>query len=193
MTTTRSGTGRRPADVGPHCELSAAARALLDQHATPESYLQALRESGSQVDALSFLAHWLPKREAVWWGCLCVWHMSRPELAEASRAALAAVVRWVQEPIEPRRRAIERLTETAGGTHSVCGCLAYAAMFSGGSLTPEGLPVVPPAPYLTAYTLANMFVLAAAQVDPLRPTWLYAQFLDLGLEVLHGKHHWDKK
>jgi hypothetical protein len=188
-----SEVGRSLSAVGSECELSPEARALLTRHTTPESYIRALRGEGKHTDALHFLAHWLPKREAVWWGCLCVWHVYRKEIPDAGRAAVRAVVQWVQEPIEPRRRTVEKLVEPASGTRTAPGCLALAAMLSGGSLLPEGLPIVPPAAHLTAHAIANMLVFAAAEKQPTAVDLLHAQFLDLGLEVLEGKNRWDAR
>src|SRR5262249_50801446 len=150
-------------------------------HHTPESFLAALRANQQETDALQYLAFALPKREAIWWGCLCVWHVSRPELPAPEAEAVQAVVRWVQEPTEPRRRAAEKASEPTGGTFTRAGCLALAVVLSGGSLAPPGVPAVPPPPHLSAYILAQMMALAAALKQPEFPEGLYPHFLDLGI------------
>ena len=48
------------------------AKGLLRPDLTPRQYLDLLVENGHPADACQFLAHALPKREAVWWACLCV-------------------------------------------------------------------------------------------------------------------------
>ena len=54
-------------------------------------------------DAIRYLAHALPKRNAVWWGCLCVWQAYRTGQSPKEKAALQAVITWLQEPDEGRR------------------------------------------------------------------------------------------
>ena len=52
-------------------ELSEPGQRLLDDRITPLQFVSRLIEIECFADAVSFLAHALPKREAVWWGCLC--------------------------------------------------------------------------------------------------------------------------
>src|SRR5438128_432587 len=108
----------------------------------PVAYVEQLALEGLAPDGLEFIAHWLPKRAAIWWGCLCLWHVGRPTLPAPEDAALRAVVQWVREPNEPRRLALEAAAEAAGNLRTAAGGLARAAFFSGGSLVPPGLPVV---------------------------------------------------
>src|SRR5947209_13528677 len=112
MSMTEVRPGRALSEVGPKCELSDKARAMLHQHQAPDAYVHALRADNRSGEGLHFLAHWLPKREAIWWGCLCTWHVARPLTVEAQRTAMRAVVQWVQEPTEPRRRAVEKVMES---------------------------------------------------------------------------------
>ena len=46
--------------------------ALLRDDPTPLEFLDALIAHERFADAIHFLAHAIPKREAVWWGCLCI-------------------------------------------------------------------------------------------------------------------------
>src|SRR6266436_6656134 len=109
------------------------------------------------------LARWLPKREAVWWGCLCAWDAARPNPPPKEDAALRAVLRWIHEPTEANRRPLQTVSDAAGGTGSPAGCLALAAFFSAGSLTLPGLPVVPPPVEATAAAVAGAIMLTAAR------------------------------
>jgi hypothetical protein len=80
---------------------------LLRDAMDPGEYLDALTEQRLYRDALQFVAHLLPPRFAVWWGCLCAWHAARPEPPSVVAEALHAAVRWVLDPSEANRRAAE--------------------------------------------------------------------------------------
>lgn len=182
----------RTADITPACtKLSAQAQGLVAQQPAPSGYVESLLSQGLATDGLEFIAHWLPKREAVWWGCLCLWHVSRPGLPAAEEAALRALVHWVREPTEPRRRLLEGAAEAAGHVRTGAGGLAFAAFFSGGSLAPPGLPVVAPPRDLTADTIARVLVVMALQTRPERAAETYRHFIELGLEVARGENRWN--
>ena len=76
-----------------------------DADRTPSEYFDQLVSQEQYVKAVQFLAHALPKRAAVWWGCLCVWHVARPEPPELVATVLRGALRWVLEPSEENRRA----------------------------------------------------------------------------------------
>src|ERR1700691_3061201 len=70
--------------------------------AEPLDYARELAASPRPVAALAFLAHLLPRREAVWWGCQCIAAVA----GEAAKdEAWQLAVRWVRDPAEPARRA----------------------------------------------------------------------------------------
>ena len=120
---------------------------------TPRQYLDLLVERQLHADAVQFLAHALPKREAVWWACLCARPVLGPEPPPAAAAALEAARAWVIDPRDEKRRATFPAAEAAEiGTPA--GCAAAAAYFSGGSLAPANLPAVAPAEHLTAHLVA---------------------------------------
>src|SRR5260370_6673168 len=136
----------RGADLAAVCTLSDEARDLLGEGLTPWDYYEVLRERRLYEDALRFLAHALPKRVAVWWGCLCVWAVNREEPQEKFEAALQAAVRWVLAPNEDHRRAAEEPGREAS-FGDPAGCLAMAALWSGGRrAAPRRAPRPPPAP-----------------------------------------------
>ena len=87
----------RPTDERPQaaaavcrsCTPGPEARALLRDDLAAADYLGLLAAEGLNRDAVRFIAHWLTKREAVWWGCLCVWHGLRT--AEPPGEVMAAL------------------------------------------------------------------------------------------------------
>src|SRR6266536_3929242 len=76
------------------------AKKLLRDGLTPRQYLDVLIEKQQYVDAVRFLAHALPKREAVWWACLCARKAVGPNPPAPIQAALQAAEKWVVDPSE---------------------------------------------------------------------------------------------
>jgi hypothetical protein len=179
----------KAADVVPQVELGQPALAQLQDDMTPEAYLERLVEQHLYRDAMHFLSGWLSRRQTLWWGCLCVWLVHRPEWTPPREAALRAVVQWIQDPSEARRRQAE-IAAGAEGTRTPAGALALATFWSEGSMTPPGLPEVLPPPNLSATTVAEAVLLAANLGDPAKKAVLYRQCVRLGLEVAHGQIPW---
>jgi hypothetical protein len=142
-------------------------------------------------DAIRYLAHALPKRNAVWWGCLCVWFAGQGKPATDVDAVRAAV-RWVLDPSEARRRAAEP-TDLMKAVRTAAGALAVAAFWSGGSMSLPDLPVVEPRATLTADCVTQAVLLAALSQGTFEYHALCRQFLALGLEVAEGKNLWQRE
>lgn len=179
------------AEVCARFELREEARPLLKPGATPRGFLEALLESRQFPSALSFVAHALPPREAVWWGCLCLRQASGSELPPADAAAIRAAAEWVLDPTEERRSVAAVLAEERGvGTPA--GSLATAVAWTGGSLAPPNpkIPVVPPGPWLPAKAVAGAVLLASAKGDPVRIPDVQRTFVDLGVGVAEGRVVW---
>jgi hypothetical protein len=170
-------------------ELKEEARPLLGDGLTPREFLDALLADRQYQAAIPFVAHALPQREAVWWGCLCLRHVSGPGLPPAEEAACKAAVQWVLEPTEERRRQA-RAPGDAVGVGKPAGALALAASWTGGSLSPPNLPAVPPSPFMTAKAVAGAVLLAAAKADPPRITDTQRLFVELGIDVAAGRARW---
>lgn len=165
--------------------LSDEARALLRANLTPAQFLDMLLEKQFHHDATRFLAHGLPKREAVWWACVCTRTVADPAMA----AALQSAERWAADPSEENRRAAMPAAEKAGfGTPA--GCAALGAFFSGGSLGPPNVDPIPPAETLTGDAVAGAMMLAVVLKEPEKAPEKYRAFLARGIEVANGKNLW---
>jgi hypothetical protein len=169
--------------------LSAEARSLAGDGCGPGDLFQRLRRGSLQADAIRLLPHLMPKRRAVWWGCLCVWQAHPHDLSPEALDALAATVQWIEQPDEANRRACETAAQRVGLETSP-GCLAMAAFWSGGSMSRPDLPTVAPPPDLTAKVVGGVVLLAAAEYEPLRLHEHYEQFLLLGEQVARGELPW---
>jgi hypothetical protein len=182
-------TAKTAAEVCKTFPLGDDAKTLLRDGMTPPQFLAALTNKQLAVDAVRFLAHALPKREAVWWACLC----TRAALGTAAEPAMAAAVqaaeKWVGDPSEDNRRAAGAAAEAAGMSNPA-GCAAMAAFWSGGSLAPPKLPVVPPGEHLTGHGVAGAVLLAAVLTEPQKAAEKHRRFLALGAEVADGANRW---
>ncbi len=162
---------------------------MLDPTVTPRIYLDRLREAGLHLDLITFLAHSLPRREAVWWGCRCVRIAVGPEPKPEISAALKAAETWAAAPGDVNRRKTFPAAEAVGFAHPA-GSVAVAAFFSGGSLAPPNLKEVPPADHLTGLCIASAIQSAAVLNEPARAVEMYQGFIEIGLEVARGKDRW---
>jgi hypothetical protein len=177
------------AQIASVAELSDKARALLQENQSPQTFLNSLREKGHFQDAVRFLAHALPKREAVWWAWVCARRSMEGESNPLAKAALDATERWISQPTEDNRRAAMAAAEAADvGTPA--GSAGLAAFFSSGSLGPPESPVIPPGPYLTARAVSGSVILAAVGGEPETAPEKYKTFLDQGVDVANRIKLW---
>lgn len=172
--------------------LTEKAAALVRPDLHPRNYVALLMEQDLFADAVQFLAHALPKREAVWWGWVCARRAAGDSPAPAIKAALEATEKWIAQPTEEKRRAAMSAAEGAGfGT--AAGCAALAAFFSGGSLAPPDAPVVPPGEYLTAKAVGGSVLLAAVAPEPEKAPEKFKNYVAQGLDVTTRIKLWDKE
>jgi hypothetical protein len=177
----------RAAEVAQRCKLSEEANQLLRDDMNPRQFLEQLLQEKRYADAVQFLAHALPKREAVWWACQCIRQGS--ELSPAQAQAVRAAEQWAADPSEGHRRAAYPAAEAAEfGTPG--GCVAVAAFWSGGSISLPDLPEVLPAENLTGDTVANAVLMAVGTNDPEKAQEKYQTFFALGNQVAIGANRW---
>jgi len=175
------------AEVCEHFPLGEEAGKLLRDELTPWEYLALLLQAQHYLDAIRFLAYALPKREAVWWACLCARSVAGMNPPPQITAALQAAERWVSDPNEDNRRTAMPAAEAAEFS-TPAGCAAVAAFWSGGSLGPPDVPVIPPGEYLTAHAVASTVMLAAVLMEPDKAVEKYRTFLTQGIEVANDIH-----
>lgn len=177
------------AQISAVAELGDEALALLQDTHTPREYLSLLIEHRHFPDAVRFLAHALPNREAVWWAWVCARRVAGSEPAPKVKASLDATENWIAQPNDENRRAAMKAAEAADfGT--AAGCAGVAAFFSGGSLAPPDAPAVPPGPGLTAKAVAGAVIFAAVAVEPEKAPEKFRAFLGQGLDVVNRIKLW---
>lgn len=181
-------TSRLAHEICKQFALGVEAGKLLMVGMTTREYLDILIARGLYDDATRFLAHALPKREAVWWACQCARAAYGSQCPPAAEAAVQAAEAWAQETSEDHRQTAMSAAEAADfGTPA--GCAAAAAFWSGGSLAPPHLPPLPPAEHLTARGVSGS-VLLSANLDPEGLPEKFRCFLTLGIAVANGSNRW---
>lgn len=176
----------RPLDeVAPRLDLPAEAGALLSGQADVPAAIAALAGAGFLVEASRMVAHALPRRESVWWACMCATHTAPPGLGEADARARDLAEEWVRRQTDEVRRAAMAEAERAG-FGSPEAWAAVAAFWSGDSMSPLGQPLVPPAPHLAGTAVAGSVALAAVRGDPSRQKARLMRFLEGARDIAAG-------
>jgi hypothetical protein len=166
--------------------LDKAALALLEAAMSPREFVDALVEKQQYLPAIDFIAHALPAREAVWWGCLCLQRTCGDKLEPWERRAFRIAVQWVLQPDEANRAAAKEPADVLGPA-SAAGGLAAAANQTGGSVGPPQGPPIPPSPFAPARAVAIAIKVASAKSDPpeIQPT--QRALIELGMAIAEGR------
>lgn len=167
-------------------------RSLLGGPLKPADVLDRLEKEERLGDAVQVLAQLLGKRAGVWWACQCVWDAHRPNPAPKVNDAVAAAVRWVQDPCEESRKLAEKPAKAAS-LESSAGCLAEAVFRTAGSMTGPNSPMVAVPAELTGSLVAGAVALASIEKDPQAGPTVIRKFLSLGKEIASGKNRWDSR
>jgi hypothetical protein len=158
---------------------------LLDDKIAPANFLDGLIQAGAFAHAAKFLAFGLPKREAAWWACLVAREVLPEDAPAEAQAALKAAETWVYKPTEENRRAVMEKGEAADDG-SPAAWAAFAAGWSGGSLAPADMEVVPPPEDLTGKAVKSAITLAVYGTEPERAAEKIQLFVAQGMDVAKG-------
>ena len=150
-----------------HFKLSEDAKHLIDAKLQATEFLQRLIDKNFYHDAVQFLAHGLPKREAIWWAYLCA---EQTELSDKKTdndilEALKITKAWIYEPQETTRRLAEKAAEKLT-FKTAASWIAMAVFWSGGSITPLNQPAVEPNKFLSAKAVSGAVMLAVVAKNP---------------------------
>jgi hypothetical protein len=174
------------AEVCARFDLKPEARPLLRDGMGPKEFVDALVASKQYIAAIDFMAHALPAREAVWWGCLCLQHACGASLSPVDKAACKAAVQWVMQPTEENRAAARAPAEEAGVV-TPAGQLAMAANQTGGNVAPPSAPPMAPAPFAPAKAVSGAVKMATSKADPVKIIETQRLFVELGIGVAEGR------
>jgi len=174
------------AEVCANFDLDVEAKKLLRLGMNPQEFLTALIEKKKHVAAIDFMAHALPAREGIWWGCLCMQHAIGDNLPPPDRAAATAALQWVMRPTEENRTVAKAPAESAGPL-SPAGALAMAVNLTGGSVAPPNAPFVPPPPFAAAKAIARAVKLASLKMEPSSLAKTQRCYVELAIQVAEGR------
>ena len=149
--------------------VGAQAERLLEDDMSAGKFVDALVEKNKFSDAIDFMAHALPAREGIWWGCLCMRHALGDNLTPPDREAATAAVHWVIDPNE-QTQAAARASAAACGTMSIAGALAIAA---GEASAP-------------AQSIARAVKIAAIK-DPANISRVQRSYVELAMQIAEGQ------
>ena len=158
---------------------------LLNSDMSPEEYVNKLIEKEYFADSVIFLAHGLPKREAIWWAYLCAKAVTNNDTKADDLASLTMAEKWVYEPDDKKRRMCGTLAEK-GQYKSAQNWVAAAVFWSGGSITKEDDPAMEPAPYLYAHAVSGAILNAVGMSDTDEIDSKFQQFIKHGLNIAGG-------
>ena len=130
----------------------------------PVSYLRRLSTEDKFEDAVTFCAHLLPRREAVWWGCGST-SAFLGNIVESAAACLKAAEAWVSVPNDQNRRAALDIGTQADQDDPLT-WLALAAGWSGGTLGNHPTTQIAVPTYLTARAVRIAILLSAPYLSP---------------------------
>src|SRR6202167_5088702 len=185
-------TNSNTADVAAVAELGEEAMGLLRPDISPPDYVALLMSKKLYADAVRFLAHALPKREAVWWGWISAKRAAGPEPPPKIKASLDATEKWIAQPDDDAGRAAMAAAKEAQTT-TAAGCAGMAAFFSGSSLGPSPVSPITPGEFLTAKAVSGAVIYAAVGKDPQNAPDRFQSFVQQGVEVTAKIKLWEKK
>jgi hypothetical protein len=128
----------------------------------PLVFLQKLSAEGKILDAVTFCAYLLPRRETVWWACGCA-RTLLGDIRQSQAAGLLAAEAWVYEPDERRRQAALEIG-TKNDSNDPLTWLALAAGWSGGLLAAHPQRPAPMPHYMTARAARIAIILSLGAV-----------------------------
>lgn len=180
-----------PGEVAKAAELNGDALAVLHPEHGGREFATALVNAELFQDAVRFVAHALPKREAVWWALLCAREAAGDAPPAEVKASLDATDVWVRHPGDEQRRAAMAAAQKAT-FQTAAGCAGLAAFLSGGSLSVPGQPEVPPGPFLTAKAVFGAVALASIGTDPKTAPERFRRYVEQALHIGDQAGAWRK-
>jgi hypothetical protein len=171
----------RAVELCKYFTLSDGGKQALKPEMMPDQFAGVLAEKDHHPDAIQLLAHYLPKRQAVFWAVTCVKQVAERGVPEVDNA-IAATERWIADPTEENRKAALKAAD-AGDAGTPAGCAALAAFYAEGLPRTEDAKQNARAHFLTSKLVAAA-VLLAATADDHKMKERFAAFVSKGMEIV---------
>lgn len=164
---------------------NAANNNLVTETTTSVEYLKLLVQKGLYPDAIRFLAHGLPKREAVWWAYIAAAKYETNLADSLVVELLDKTKKWVYSPVEENRIALQPLAEKLGFSRAASWA-AIAAFWSEGNITPQEKAQVFASPTLSPAAITGAILLSAVSYQPEKAIENYYYFLKQGVHIANN-------
>ena len=171
----------RAVDLCKYFTLTDSAKVGLLPEMTPDQFLQAAVDNKWHSDAIQFLSHLLPKRQAVFWAMTCV-RQSGEKLNAQEEAALKAAEKWIGDPSEENRQAALKAANDAE-TSTPAGATALAAHYSDGLPQTQDPKMNAKAYFMTAKLVTGAVLMVATSSSDQALSRMEA-FLSKGMEIV---------
>lgn len=174
-----------PKILAEHGDLAEEALSVVQGNSTADEIVDGLSEKELSGDLIKALAFMLPKREAVWWACLCARTAETKNPSREPSPALAGAEKWVSDQSEESRyetyeKAEQEAFEGPGAW------VGLAAFWSGPSLSLPDLEVVRPADFLTGLGVRTALLLLTVK-EWMAPGLGESEMLAIGLDIARGQ------
>jgi hypothetical protein len=172
-------------DILPYCKMPPEAKALLDGVEEAETGIDILAKNNYLLEACRVYAQALPKRESVWWACMCVFNTTPADAPEELSAPRVLAEQWVRSQKDDVRRAAMDAAKAVKmkGPDAWAGA---AAFYSGDSISPPQYAPNKPAPHLPGIAVGGAVLLASLRNDPKRQKTRLARFLESAQDIAGG-------
>jgi len=175
----------KASEIAELIELSEEAEAIINEQLSPALYVEKLLEQQFYVDAVLFLAFALPKREGVWWACLCAKGGLKDRATAEDLKAIELAEAWVYKPTAENCQRTMKAAESTN-FHTAAGWAAIAAFWSGESISTVGGISTPPAEDLSCKAVNAAEALAASKQEPEKINEYHQHFLKEGIDIACG-------
>jgi hypothetical protein len=181
-------SGLTVARVCARASLSSDAVGMLDNEGEVRAWVGKLIDTGLYEDAVGFIAHVLPQREAVWWAWTCAGVVAGEQPSPTDAAVLEATRQWIIQPTDDNRRSAMTAAE-ATDFETPAGIAGFAAFLCGDTIAPPEAPPTPPGNGAAARAIAACVNIAATS-DAARVPEMFQEFLKKGIEMADKRHVW---
>jgi hypothetical protein len=152
-------------------------------------FLDSLLASRLRVDAVRFIAAWLPPRDCLWFGILGVWQVYRLQPQPGHKEVFDQLVAYVTEPSLAGWAGFGPF-RNASKDSSPLGLLVQSAILTGDNICPYPKKNIQPDPALVGKTVANALIAAASRWPGGPRNACLDHLIAMGMEIAAGKHLW---
>ena len=153
----------------------------------PNEFVEALVANKQYVAAIDFIAHALPAREAIWWGCLCLQHATRRGSFASRQGGLQSGGAMGHATNRRESRGCPSPGPRGWAGYSGGSVGRWPPIRQVETLLQPNAPPMPPAPFAPAKAVARAVKMATAKADPVKIIDTQRLLVELGIGVAEGR------